>query len=154
MINPSNTPYPAPFRCEFRGLPGTGSLPGHRWTPPDARVLTLGQSRHRVAHDRCGQHPGSNQGAALSADQTCCRPVDHTGYQHCGHGTGAPWGSGDDRGLPPGQVWPQLPDSWVYCAGRALHVQCAYSDPTVVKIVTVYEPDPARWTDMRIRRRE
>ncbi len=39
-------------------------------------------------------------------------------------------------------------------AGRALHVQCAYSDPTVVKIVTVYEPDPARWTDMRIRRRE
>ena len=39
-------------------------------------------------------------------------------------------------------------------AGRALHVQCACSDPTVVKIVTVYEPDPARWTDMRIRRRE
>ncbi len=39
-------------------------------------------------------------------------------------------------------------------AGRALHVQCAHSDPTLVKIVTVYEPDPARWTDMRIRRRE
>ncbi len=39
-------------------------------------------------------------------------------------------------------------------AGRALYVQCACSDPTVVKIVTVYEPDPARWTDMRIRRRE
>ena len=38
--------------------------------------------------------------------------------------------------------------------GRALHAQCAYSDPAVVKIVTVYEPDPARWTDMRIRRRE
>src|SRR5208282_1578523 len=39
-------------------------------------------------------------------------------------------------------------------AGRALHVQCAYSDPAVVKIVTVYQPDPARWTDMRIRQRE
>jgi hypothetical protein len=38
-------------------------------------------------------------------------------------------------------------------SGRALHVQCAHSDPTVVKIVTVYEPDPDRWIDMRTRRR-
>ena len=37
--------------------------------------------------------------------------------------------------------------------GRALHVQCAYSDPMIVKIVTVYEPDPDRWIEMRIRRR-
>ena len=38
-------------------------------------------------------------------------------------------------------------------AGRPLHVQCTYSDLTLVKIVTVYEPDPSRWTDMRTRRR-
>jgi hypothetical protein len=39
-------------------------------------------------------------------------------------------------------------------AGRPLHVQCAYPDLALVKIVTVYEPDPSRWTDMRTRRRE
>ncbi len=37
-------------------------------------------------------------------------------------------------------------------SGKALHVQCAYSDPKFVKIVTVYEPDPERWIGMRIRR--
>ena len=39
-------------------------------------------------------------------------------------------------------------------SGRALHVQCTYPESGVVKIVTVYEPDPSRWTDMRTRRRE
>ena len=38
-------------------------------------------------------------------------------------------------------------------AGRPLHVQCAYSDATIVKIVTVYRPDPERWIDMRSRKR-
>ena len=38
--------------------------------------------------------------------------------------------------------------------GRPLHVQCAYPGPTRVKIVTIYEPDPSRWTDMRTRRAE
>ena len=38
--------------------------------------------------------------------------------------------------------------------GRPLHVHCTYADPAFVKIVTVYEPDPARWTDMRTRRTE
>ena len=37
---------------------------------------------------------------------------------------------------------------------RPLHVQCTYPESGPVKIVTVYEPDPSRWTDMRIRRRE
>ncbi len=37
-------------------------------------------------------------------------------------------------------------------AGRPLHVQC--SDPTrlTVKIITIYEPDPALWEDFKIRR--
>ncbi len=39
-------------------------------------------------------------------------------------------------------------------AGRPLHVQCAHPAPAVTKIVTVYEPDPSRWTDMRTRRAE
>ena len=38
--------------------------------------------------------------------------------------------------------------------GRPLHVQCAYPGPVVVRIVTVYEPDPVRWTDMRTRKTE
>ncbi len=38
--------------------------------------------------------------------------------------------------------------------GKALHLQCAYSDPSVVKIVTLYEPDPDKWIEMRVRRRE
>lgn len=29
--------------------------------------------------------------------------------------------------------------------GRALHVQCTYPTRPLVKIITVYEPDPAQW---------
>jgi hypothetical protein len=36
--------------------------------------------------------------------------------------------------------------------GRPLHVQCSYPERPVLKIVTVYEPDPDRWTDLRIRK--
>jgi hypothetical protein len=35
---------------------------------------------------------------------------------------------------------------------RPLHLQVCYSSPGTVKIVTLYEPDPADWTDLRIRR--
>jgi len=37
-------------------------------------------------------------------------------------------------------------------AGRPLHVQCTYPSRPLIKIVTVYEPDPSRWVDSRIRR--
>ena len=37
-------------------------------------------------------------------------------------------------------------------AGRALHVQCGYPTRPLVKVITVYEPDPALWTDFRIRK--
>ena len=36
--------------------------------------------------------------------------------------------------------------------GRPLHVQCSYPSRVLVKIITVYEPDPARWIDYRTRR--
>jgi hypothetical protein len=34
--------------------------------------------------------------------------------------------------------------------GRPLHLQCSL--PPKVKLITVYEPDPAEWIDNRIRR--
>ncbi len=36
--------------------------------------------------------------------------------------------------------------------GRPLHVQCTYATRERVKIITVYEPDPAEWRDHRYRR--
>ena len=36
--------------------------------------------------------------------------------------------------------------------GRPLHVQCSHPSRPLVKVVTVYEPDPKQWTDCRIRR--
>ena len=37
-------------------------------------------------------------------------------------------------------------------AGRPLHVQCSDPSRPVVKIITVYEPDPALWTDFKVRK--
>ena len=37
-------------------------------------------------------------------------------------------------------------------AGRPLHVQCSYPSRPIVKIITVYEPDPNLWIDFRIRK--
>lgn len=36
--------------------------------------------------------------------------------------------------------------------GRPLHIQCSYPSRPLIKIVTVYEPDPDLWTDLRIRK--
>lgn len=36
--------------------------------------------------------------------------------------------------------------------GRPIHVQCSYPSRSLVKIITVYEPDPALWTNFEIRR--
>lgn len=35
---------------------------------------------------------------------------------------------------------------------RALHVQCSYPSRPLVKIITVYEPDPQEWAEFRTRR--
>ena len=37
-------------------------------------------------------------------------------------------------------------------AKRALHIQCSYPSRPLVKIVTVYEPDPDLWDNLRYRR--
>ncbi|MDZ4179256.1 MAG: DUF4258 domain-containing protein [Coriobacteriia bacterium] len=36
--------------------------------------------------------------------------------------------------------------------GRPLHVQCSYPSRPMVRIVTVYEPDPNLWTDFKVRK--
>ena len=36
--------------------------------------------------------------------------------------------------------------------GRPLHVQCSHATRPVLKIITVYEPDPDLWIHFRIRR--
>jgi hypothetical protein len=35
---------------------------------------------------------------------------------------------------------------------RPLHIHCSSPSRLLVKIVTVYEPDPLRWIDFRVRR--
>jgi hypothetical protein len=37
-------------------------------------------------------------------------------------------------------------------AERPLHLQCSYPTRPLIKIVTLYEPNPARWIDLRIRK--
>jgi hypothetical protein len=35
---------------------------------------------------------------------------------------------------------------------RPIHLQCSYPSRSIVKVVTVYEPNPAEWVDYRVRR--
>ncbi|MFB2936369.1 DUF4258 domain-containing protein [Aerosakkonemataceae cyanobacterium BLCC-F154] len=35
---------------------------------------------------------------------------------------------------------------------RPLHIQCSYPSRTIVKIITLYEPDPNLWMDFKVRR--
>ena len=37
-------------------------------------------------------------------------------------------------------------------SGRSLHIQCSYPSRPLLKIITVYEPDPDLWDNMRYRR--
>lgn len=37
-------------------------------------------------------------------------------------------------------------------AGRPLHIQCTYPSRPLVKIITLYEPDPVHWLNFRVRR--
>ena len=36
---------------------------------------------------------------------------------------------------------------------RPLHIQCSYPSRPLVKIITVYEPDPLRWINFKTRKR-
>ncbi len=35
---------------------------------------------------------------------------------------------------------------------RALHIQCTYPSRPLIKIVTIYEPNPDEWIDWKVRR--
>jgi hypothetical protein len=37
-------------------------------------------------------------------------------------------------------------------ANRPLHIQCSYPSRSLIKVITVYEPDPTEWVEFRIRR--
>ena len=37
-------------------------------------------------------------------------------------------------------------------SGRPVHIQCSYPSRPLVKIITLYEPDPDLWIDFKIRR--
>jgi hypothetical protein len=37
-------------------------------------------------------------------------------------------------------------------AGRPLHLQCSYPSRPLIKVITLYEPDPDLWVDFRIRK--
>ena len=37
-------------------------------------------------------------------------------------------------------------------ARRPVHIQCSYPSRLLVKIITLYEPDPRRWVDCKVRR--
>ena len=36
--------------------------------------------------------------------------------------------------------------------GRPIHLQCSYPSRILIKIITMYEPDPDRWIDFKTRR--
>ena len=40
----------------------------------------------------------------------------------------------------------------VTLACRPLPIQCSYPSRPLVKIITLYEPDPQRWVDFKVRR--
>ncbi|MCC7446224.1 MAG: DUF4258 domain-containing protein [Anaerolineae bacterium] len=35
---------------------------------------------------------------------------------------------------------------------RPIHIQCSYPSRPLIKIITLYEPDPIQWIDFRVRR--
>ncbi len=37
-------------------------------------------------------------------------------------------------------------------SGRPLHIQCSYPSRPLMKIITLYQPDPNLWIDFKIRR--
>lgn len=37
-------------------------------------------------------------------------------------------------------------------AGRPVHLQCSYPSRPVIKVITLYQPDPANWLDFRTRK--
>jgi hypothetical protein len=38
-------------------------------------------------------------------------------------------------------------------SNRPLHIQCSYPSRPLVKLITLYEPDPKRWINFKIRKK-
>jgi len=38
-------------------------------------------------------------------------------------------------------------------SNRPIHIQCSYPSREIVKIITLYQPDPEQWTDYKERRK-
>lgn len=36
-------------------------------------------------------------------------------------------------------------------ARRPVHIQCSYPSRPLIKIITLYQPDPKRWIDLKVR---
>lgn len=53
---------------------------------------------------------------------------------------------------PNDKYWPSCLVLGFTYAGRPLHVHCSYASRPLVKIITIYEPDPGRWTDLKFRK--
>ncbi len=53
---------------------------------------------------------------------------------------------------PEDKYWPSYLIYGRTAKGRPLHVQCSHPSRPLVKLVTLYEPDPARWIDYKERR--
>lgn len=53
---------------------------------------------------------------------------------------------------PEDKYWPSYLIYGRTAGDRPLHVQCSHPSRPLVKIVTIYEPDRARWIDFRERR--
>ena len=37
-------------------------------------------------------------------------------------------------------------------SNRAIHIQCSHPSRELVKIITLYQPDPEQWVDYKVRR--
>ena len=37
---------------------------------------------------------------------------------------------------------------------RPLHIHCSYPMRPIIKIITLYEPEPSRWIDFKVRRQD
>jgi hypothetical protein len=36
---------------------------------------------------------------------------------------------------------------------RPIHIQCSYPSRKIVKIITLYQPDPGQWIECKVRRK-
>jgi len=53
---------------------------------------------------------------------------------------------------PDDKYWPSCLMLGFTKSGRPLHIQCSYPTRPIVKIITVYEPDPNMWIGFRVRK--